>query len=227
MQSAQIYLDTIRECYEAFVIYSFFMYLLAYLEDEYGDISVYLSTKEEVPHMWGVQWVLKPWRMGDDFMWQSKKVRHCRPALFVVLLIQQWDSSACGSSSRSLHSCCLTPGRSGGGLPAAVHPSASQGCVQLHTSVEGESTVQGVLGYVILRPLMTGVGFIASLIGVYGDGELRFDRVYLYTTIVSNISQVWQHIRHALHSPAATRGECHDPRCHFCSRPSALCHSSL
>lgn len=88
MQSAQIYLDTIRECYEAFVIYSFFMYLLAYLEDEYGDISVYLSTKEEVPHMWGVQWLLKPWRMGDDFMWQSKKVCPC-------LLVSQchWLSS--------------------------------------------------------------------------------------------------------------------------------------
>ena len=74
MQSLQIYLDTVRECYEAFVIYSFFMYLLAYLEDEYGDISVYLSTKEEVAHMWGVQWIIKPWRMGDDFMWQCKKV---------------------------------------------------------------------------------------------------------------------------------------------------------
>ena len=57
------------------MIYSFFMYLLAYLEDEYGDISVYLSTKEEVAHMWGVQWVMKPWRMGDEFMWQCKKVR--------------------------------------------------------------------------------------------------------------------------------------------------------
>ena len=123
MQSAQIYLDTIRECYEAFVIYSFFMYLLAYLEDEYGDISVYLSTKEEVPHMWGVQWVLKPWRMGDDFMWQSKKVRHCRPALFVVLLIQQWDSSACGSSSRSLHSCCLPQ--------AALGAVCQQPCIPL------------------------------------------------------------------------------------------------
>jgi hypothetical protein len=49
---------------------------------------------------------------------------------------------------------------------------------------------QGVLSYVILRPLMTAVGVIGQLLGVYGDGELRFDRIYLYTTLVSNISQV-------------------------------------
>lgn len=76
LQNTQIYFDTIRECYEAFVIYSFFMYLLAYLEEEYGDISVYLSTKEEIIHMWGIQYLVKPWRMGDDFLWQCKKVRH-------------------------------------------------------------------------------------------------------------------------------------------------------
>ena len=97
VQSAQIYLDTIRECYEAFVIYSFFMYLLAYLEDEYGDISVYLSTKEEVPHMWGVQWVLKPWRMGDDFMWQSKKVQTCTALL--RQMAQELDSDRDGSQA--------------------------------------------------------------------------------------------------------------------------------
>ncbi|EIE26342.1 DUF300-domain-containing protein, partial [Coccomyxa subellipsoidea C-169] len=121
-ESTQIYLDTFRECYEAFVIYSFFMYLLAYLEEEYGDISVYLSTKEEIPHMWGIQYLYKPWQMGDDFLWQCKK---------------------------------------------------------------------GVLGYVILRPLMTAVGVVAQLLGVYGDGKLRFDCVYLYTTIISNVSQFW------------------------------------
>lgn len=50
--------------------------------------------------------------------------------------------------------------------------------------------MQGVLGYVILRPLMTAVGVVAQLLGVYGDGKLRFDCVYLYTTIISNFSQV-------------------------------------
>ena len=35
----RFYIDPIRECYEAFVIYQFFAYLVAYLEDEYGDIA--------------------------------------------------------------------------------------------------------------------------------------------------------------------------------------------
>lgn len=33
-KDARIYLDPIRECYEAYVIYNFFAYLLSYLEDE-------------------------------------------------------------------------------------------------------------------------------------------------------------------------------------------------
>lgn len=104
LQSLQIYLDTVRECYEAFVIYSFFMYLLAYLEDEYGDISVYLSTKEEVAHMWGLQWVLKPWRMGDEFMWQCKKVRPGATATIRALLL---IGRPCSSTDELMH-CIIT-----------------------------------------------------------------------------------------------------------------------
>ena len=73
LQHTAVYMDAARDCYEAFVIYNFFMYLLAYLDDEYGDIDAYFSTKEDIPHLWPVQYFLNPWPMGIDFFWQCKK----------------------------------------------------------------------------------------------------------------------------------------------------------
>lgn len=72
-KDAAFYIDPVRECYEAFVIYNFFMYLVVYLEDEYGDVIAYYSTKEQVPHLWPVSKILKPWKMGDEFFWETKR----------------------------------------------------------------------------------------------------------------------------------------------------------
>ena len=47
-KDARFYIDPVRECYEAFVIYNFYMYLVTYLEDEVGDPVAYFSTKEQV-----------------------------------------------------------------------------------------------------------------------------------------------------------------------------------
>ncbi len=77
-QGTALYLDVIRECYEAYVIYNFFMYLVAYLEDEYGDVDAYFSTKEDVQHLWGLSYIVRPWRMGEEFFWECKKVRAYR-----------------------------------------------------------------------------------------------------------------------------------------------------
>jgi hypothetical protein len=129
-KDARIYLDPIRECYEAYVIYNFFAYLLSYLEDEVGgcwalggardmgggaglgwacwawpgwrlhavcggcpellgsstlplvvavvavqqpapcaalqvgNVEAYLAEKPPMHHMWGVNYLVKPWRMG-------------------------------------------------------------------------------------------------------------------------------------------------------------------
>jgi hypothetical protein len=72
-KEARFYIDPVRECYEAFVIYNFFMYLIAYLEDELGDVAAYYSTKEPVPHLWPVARWLRPWRPGAEFFWQAKR----------------------------------------------------------------------------------------------------------------------------------------------------------
>ncbi|GAB4823802.1 hypothetical protein N2152v2_010848 [Parachlorella kessleri] len=100
-KEARFYIDPVRECYEAYVIYNFFMYLVAYLEDAYGDINVYYSTKDQrhpgetrcallrlgevlriavflptkgqVEHLWPANYLLQPWAMGEDFFWETKK----------------------------------------------------------------------------------------------------------------------------------------------------------
>ncbi|KAG2484774.1 hypothetical protein HYH03_016428 [Edaphochlamys debaryana] len=72
-RKAREYLDPIRECYEAFVIYSFFAYLMAYLQDNLGDLDEYMSNKPQKQHLWGLHWILKPWDMGTRFLWECKK----------------------------------------------------------------------------------------------------------------------------------------------------------
>jgi hypothetical protein len=126
-------LDAVRECYEAFVIYNFFMYLLAYLQDEYGDLDAYFGAKDDVPHLGALARVLPPWRMGAPFF------RECQ---------------------------------------------------------------QGVLAYVVVRPLMTAAGVLAHVAGV-PDGDPPVDGAALsaphrphsalavWAALANNVSQLW------------------------------------
>jgi hypothetical protein len=64
-----IYIETIRDCYEAFVLYSFFQFLINVLG---GERELILLLKEKSPtrgaHMWGMQWCAKPWIMGQPLV---------------------------------------------------------------------------------------------------------------------------------------------------------------
>ena len=56
------YLDTARECYEAYVIYNFMMFLLNFLDDEM-DLDATMESKPQTSHFFPLC-CLKPWRMG-------------------------------------------------------------------------------------------------------------------------------------------------------------------
>lgn len=59
--SAAIYLDTMRECYEAYVIYNFMTYLLAYLWETYPFLERELNTQPDIK-LDAPLCCLKPWR---------------------------------------------------------------------------------------------------------------------------------------------------------------------
>eukprot|EP00164_Ancoracysta_twista_P003053 GFYU01004073.1.p1 GENE.GFYU01004073.1~~GFYU01004073.1.p1 ORF type:complete len:451 (-),score=90.59 GFYU01004073.1:61-1413(-) len=47
---------------------------------------------------------------------------------------------------------------------------------------------QGTLQYVVIKPLMTIVTLVLHAKGLYHDGEMRFDRGYVYVSFIVNIS---------------------------------------
>lgn len=61
-----IYIETLRDCYESFVLYSFLQFLIQVLG---GEEALILMLKDKSPtrgsHMWGLQWCIKPWLMGQ------------------------------------------------------------------------------------------------------------------------------------------------------------------
>ncbi|KDD73924.1 organic solute transporter Ostalpha [Helicosporidium sp. ATCC 50920] len=70
---ARFFLDPLRECYEAFVIYNFYAYLMAYLEDEFGDVDAYYAGKPQVEHLWPVKNLIRPWPAGARFFAHTKR----------------------------------------------------------------------------------------------------------------------------------------------------------
>ncbi|XP_014678997.1 PREDICTED: transmembrane protein 184C-like isoform X2 [Priapulus caudatus] len=69
--SAAIYLDTLRECYEAYVIYNFMAYLRNFLVMEY-DLEATLEMRPQVQHIMPANWILPVWRNGRDFIHNCK-----------------------------------------------------------------------------------------------------------------------------------------------------------
>ena len=61
-----IYFETLRDLYESYVLYSFLQFLIQILG---GEESLILMLKDKSPtrgaHMWGLQWCVKPWLMGQ------------------------------------------------------------------------------------------------------------------------------------------------------------------
>lgn len=58
-----LFMNSFRECYEAYVIYSFMRFLFNYLHENYNDLDETISEKPQIPHFFPF-WFLKEWKMG-------------------------------------------------------------------------------------------------------------------------------------------------------------------
>ncbi|KAL7741900.1 hypothetical protein ACLKA6_012114 [Drosophila palustris] len=65
-----IYVDSFRECYEAYVIYNFMVYLLHYLNLNM-DLEATMQYKPQVPHFFPLC-CIRPWIMGREFIHNCK-----------------------------------------------------------------------------------------------------------------------------------------------------------
>lgn len=89
---AAIYLDTIRECYEAYVIYNFMAYLLSYLWTEHPQLHIVLERKRQQKHIIPFC-CLPPWPMGTVLIERCKhgvlQYTVVRPITTIIALICQ------------------------------------------------------------------------------------------------------------------------------------------
>ncbi|KAK9981153.1 hypothetical protein ABG768_000716 [Culter alburnus] len=90
--SIAIYVDTCRECYEAYVIYNFMIFLLNYLGNQYPSLVLMLEVQEQQKHLPPLC-CCPPWPMGEVLLLRCKlgvlQYTVVRPVTTVIALICQ------------------------------------------------------------------------------------------------------------------------------------------
>ena len=89
------YIHTLRECYEAYVLYNFMVFILEWLEQEASyHFTTYvekLARQPQFPHIWPMGHCMKPWPMGQPFIGSVKvgviNYVTIRPAMGFLTLI--------------------------------------------------------------------------------------------------------------------------------------------
>uniref|UniRef100_A0AAX7TM01 Transmembrane protein 184C n=1 Tax=Astatotilapia calliptera TaxID=8154 RepID=A0AAX7TM01_ASTCA len=87
-----IYVDTCRECYEAYVIYNFLVFLLNFLSNQYPSLVLMLEVQQQQPHLPPLC-CCPPWPMGEVLLFRCKlgvlQYTVVRPVTTVIALICQ------------------------------------------------------------------------------------------------------------------------------------------
>ncbi|XP_069600143.1 transmembrane protein 184C [Ranitomeya imitator] len=87
-----IYVDTCRECYEAYVIYNFMIFLFNYLTNRCPNLALVLEAKDQQRHLPPLC-CFPPWPMGDVLLFRCKlgvlQYTVVRPVTTIIALVCQ------------------------------------------------------------------------------------------------------------------------------------------
>lgn len=165
-----IYIETLRDLYESYVLYSFLQFLIQVLG---GEQALILMLKDKSPtrgvHMWGFQWCMKPWLMG-----QPVRKTVFRDDVPLPPAVARMHPSSDG----------LPAG------PAAMRPTRAVKRVHWKSPFFINCKF-GVLQYVLLKFLCAVVVLVLEYYAVYKEGDFDYRGGYLYVCIITNLSQCW------------------------------------
>lgn len=179
--SYAIYIETVRDLYESYVLYSFLQFLIQVLG---GEEALVLMLKDKSPtrgvHMWGLQWCLKPWLMGQPYRKTiyERESSDCSHSNSMVSGVRSVDKLATGEGAKGI--------------------STEQGLVRSRAvkRVVWKSPFFvkckfGVLQYVLLKFVSAICIMILEHLGFYHEGDFNPRGGYLYICFFTNLSQCW------------------------------------
>ena len=163
-----IYIETLRDCYESFVLYSFFQFLIQVLG---GEEQLVLMLKDKSPtrgvHIWGFDWCIKPWLMGQP--------------VSRTYVVAQSDLGEDATAAQS------TTAKGGGG-----GPKAPRTIKQVRwTSPFLVKCKRGILQYVVLKFVCSVSAMLLEVLGWYHEGSFSPKYGYFYICLLTNFSQCW------------------------------------
>eukprot|EP00546_Thalassionema_frauenfeldii_P009637 CAMPEP_0178910656 /NCGR_PEP_ID=MMETSP0786-20121207/9218_1 /TAXON_ID=186022 /ORGANISM="Thalassionema frauenfeldii, Strain CCMP 1798" /LENGTH=664 /DNA_ID=CAMNT_0020582931 /DNA_START=125 /DNA_END=2115 /DNA_ORIENTATION=+ len=177
-----IYIETLRDFYESYVLYSFLQFLIQVLG---GEEELILLLKDKSPtrgvHMWGLQYCMRPWLMG---------VPVSRSVVAVQKQQKLLSATVASADDNHHHPYDLTPSSSSD--PHQQHNNLKRPHKQVKwTSPFFVQCKLGVLQYVLLKFILSIVTMILELQGLYKEGNFTPKGGYLYICILTNLSQCW------------------------------------
>jgi len=179
-----IYIETLRDFYESYVLYSFLQFLIEVLG---GEEALVMMLKDKSPtrgvHMAPLNWCVKPWLMGQPV---SRRVSYTPDKRDARGGIAVGDI---GASATSLMSADASVAASS--LGVAMTPLTRPVKRIQWTSPFFVKCKFGVLQYVLLKFVSAIFVMILEIYGLYKEGDFTPRGGYLYICIVTNLSQCW------------------------------------